>query len=109
MYKLLAVESFILHKVCSWQAKTRQGTECRLQIACQLKDTIESKNKEHFLPNQLTFDSGVWGPEGWLALTLASTSGRNIAALVPARILANVSVIMLNMQQRTGLYAGKDI
>ena len=59
--------------------------------------------------NQLTFDSGVWGPEGWLALTLASTSGRNIAALVPARILANVSVIMLNMQHRTGLDTGNDI
>ena len=72
-------------------------------MACQLNDTIGSTKKECFNPHQLiTFDSGVWGPEGWLALTLASTSGRNIAALVPARILANVSVITLNMQQRTG-------
>ena len=82
-----------------------------MQIANSLPAQRHSQKQKQkqFVPNQFTFDSGVWGPEGWLALTLASTSGRNIAALVPARILANVSVIMLNMQQRTGLYAGKDI
>ena len=85
--------------------------EHKVQIANSLPAQRHDRKpkKEHFVPNQITFDSGVWGPEGWLALTLASTSGRNIAALVPARILANVSVIMLDMQHRTGLYAGKDI
>ena len=72
--------------VCSNPAKYVVLSKQHRNRYCLGKQTFIS---EHAL--LLTFVTEVCFKDGWFALTLASTSGRNIAALVRSRILAMVS------------------